>query len=127
MKTPLTLAALISAILTTSACQAGVLYTTTDLGTGYQFESNAVGQVYGVANSTGSVVYAFDKSPVAAIDLGPTYFGAGQFQVLTLKIGTHQVGDRVGIQMSLERAILFDPVSQDRIDVPPSAFQPRSR
>ena len=41
--------------------------------------------------------------------------------------GTHQIGDRLGIQMSLERAILFDPVSQERIDVPASAFQPRSR
>ncbi|MCK9686905.1 ABC transporter ATP-binding protein [Scleromatobacter humisilvae] len=39
----------------------------------------------------------------------------------------HRIGDRVGVQMDLDRAIVFDPVSQERIELPASAFQPRSR
>ena len=39
--------------------------------------------------------------------------------------GVHQVGDRVGVQMNLERATLFDPVSQQRIDLHASAFRQR--
>ena len=41
--------------------------------------------------------------------------------------GVHQLGDRVGVQMDLGRAILFDPVSQERIELPAGAFVPRSR
>ena len=41
--------------------------------------------------------------------------------------GVHQLGDRVGVQMDLGRAILFDPVSQERIEVAADAFQPRMR
>ena len=41
--------------------------------------------------------------------------------------GVHQLGDRVGVQMDLGRAILFDPVSQERIELPAGAFAPRSR
>jgi multiple sugar transport system ATP-binding protein len=41
--------------------------------------------------------------------------------------GVHQIGDRVGVQMDLGRAILFDPVSQERIDRGAGAFQPRPR
>ena len=41
--------------------------------------------------------------------------------------GTHQPGDRVGVRMAQERAILFDPVSQERIEVPAGAFQARGR
>ena len=39
--------------------------------------------------------------------------------------GVHQIGERVGVQMDLSRAILFDPVSQERIDRQADAFQPR--
>ena len=42
-------------------------------------------------------------------------------------MGQHQIGDRVGVQMDLGRAILFDPVSQERIEVAAGAFQPRTR
>ena len=41
--------------------------------------------------------------------------------------GLRQIGDRVGVQMDLGRAILFDPVSQERIDHGAQAFQPRPR
>jgi multiple sugar transport system ATP-binding protein len=41
--------------------------------------------------------------------------------------GLQQIGDRVGVQMDLGRAILFDPVSQERIDRGAEAFQPRPR
>jgi len=33
----------------------------------------------------------------------------------------------VGVQMDLGRASLFDPVSQERVDLPAGAFQPRAR
>ena len=41
--------------------------------------------------------------------------------------GVHQIGDRVGVQMDLDRAIVFDPVSQERIELQARAFQPRPR
>jgi len=41
--------------------------------------------------------------------------------------GVHQIGDRVSIRMDLERAMVFDPVSQERIDLPAGAFTPRPR
>jgi multiple sugar transport system ATP-binding protein len=41
--------------------------------------------------------------------------------------GVHQIGDRLGVQMDLDRAIVFDPVSQERIELPARAFQPRPR
>jgi len=41
--------------------------------------------------------------------------------------GVHRIGDRVGVQMDLDRAIVFDPVSQERIELQPRAFQPRPR
>ena len=39
----------------------------------------------------------------------------------------HRIGDKVGVQMDLDRAIVFDPVSQERIELPAAAFQRRSR
>jgi multiple sugar transport system ATP-binding protein len=39
--------------------------------------------------------------------------------------GVHQIGDRVGVQMDLDRATLFDPVSQQRIDLHAGAFRRR--
>ena len=41
--------------------------------------------------------------------------------------GTHQIGDRVGVQMDLDRASVFDPVSQERIDLHAGAFRHRTR
>jgi multiple sugar transport system ATP-binding protein len=41
--------------------------------------------------------------------------------------GAHQPGDRVGVQMALDRASVFDPVSHERIEVPAGAFRPRPR
>ena len=85
-------AAILLSLFSVSRAEAGAIYSTTDLGTSDQLEANANGQVYGVANSTGSVVYAFDKAPVTAIDVGPINIGNAQYQYLTLEIGTHQVG-----------------------------------
>ena len=39
----------------------------------------------------------------------------------------HRLGDRVGVQMALDRASLFDPVSQERIDRDATGFRPRGR
>ena len=39
----------------------------------------------------------------------------------------HRLGDRVGVQMNLDRASLFDPVSQERIDRPAGGFRARGR
>ena len=41
--------------------------------------------------------------------------------------GEHQIGGRVGVQMDLDRASVFDPVSQERIDLHAGAFRHRSR
>jgi len=41
--------------------------------------------------------------------------------------GMHQIGDRVGVQMALDRASVFNPVSQERIELPAGAFRLRSR
>jgi len=53
---------------------------------------------------------------------------AGQrLAALAPAAGVHQIGDHVGVQMALDRASVFNPVSQERIDRPASAFRPRSR
>ena len=39
----------------------------------------------------------------------------------------HRVGDRVDVQMNLDRASLFDPVSQERIARAATEFRPRGR
>ncbi len=39
----------------------------------------------------------------------------------------HRLGGRVGVQMALDRASLFDPVSQERIDRDATGFRPRGR
>ena len=36
--------------------------------------------------------------------------------------GVHQIGDQVGVQMDLDRASVFNPVSQERIELHASAF-----
>jgi multiple sugar transport system ATP-binding protein len=41
--------------------------------------------------------------------------------------GEHQIGDRVGVQMDLDRASVFDPVSHERIDLHAGAFRHRAR
>ena len=41
--------------------------------------------------------------------------------------GQHQIGDRLGVQMDLDRASVFDPVSQERIDLHAGAFRHRGR
>jgi len=41
--------------------------------------------------------------------------------------GQHRIGDRLGVQMDLDRASVFDPVSQERIDLHAGAFRHRAR
>src|ERR1700733_6501040 len=76
-----------------SASTFAPLYSVTDLGQGYTLESNASGQDYGVANSNGSIVYAFDKSPVTTID---ERINGGDhsesFTVFTMENGQFRVG-----------------------------------
>ena len=38
--------------------------------------------------------------------------------------GTHAIGDVVGVQMDLERASVFDPATEARLDLHAAAFQP---
>jgi hypothetical protein len=39
--------------------------------------------------------------------------------------GVHAIGDRLGVQMDLDRACVFDPVSQERIAAHAAAFYHR--
>jgi multiple sugar transport system ATP-binding protein len=39
--------------------------------------------------------------------------------------GQHQIGDQVGVRMDLDRASVFDPVSQERVELHASAFHHR--
>jgi len=39
----------------------------------------------------------------------------------------HRIGDRVGVRMAVDRASVFDPVSQERIEVAAGAFRRRPR
>ena len=41
--------------------------------------------------------------------------------------GEHRIGERVGVQMDLDRASVFNPVSQERIDLHAGAFRHRAR
>jgi len=41
--------------------------------------------------------------------------------------GEHQIGHRVGVQMDLDRASVFNPVSQERIDLHAGSFRHRAR
>ena len=73
--------------------EAGAIYRATDLGAGYSLRSNAGGRVDGVANSDGSVVYAFSKSPVIPIDIRTSSGGhAYSYTQMTLQNGSHQAG-----------------------------------
>jgi PEP-CTERM motif len=98
VKTPAPAIALLLATIgltpSASASAFAPLYSVTDLGHGYTLESNPSGQDYAVANSNGSVVYAFDKSPVTSINLRTNFPNGTEeaYQVLTMQNGTHQVG-----------------------------------
>jgi hypothetical protein len=97
MKYALIGAAMILGLLAASRAEAGILYSTTDLGQGYTLESNATQQIldvskplYGVANANGSVVYAFDKSSATYLDGPPVFLSEGNsYQVLTMQSGSH--------------------------------------
>jgi multiple sugar transport system ATP-binding protein len=79
---------------------------------------------------------AGDAAPVAEVTLVEAM---GAHEVVWLEMqghrlaaiapaaGVHQIGDRVGVQMDLDRAIVFDPVSQERIELQARAFQPCPR
>jgi hypothetical protein len=86
-------AALILALTASARAEGSTLYSTTDLGPGYQLQADAGGRVHGVANSDGSVVYAFDKSPVTPIseriDGGSHAYSFTQY---TMENGPFKVG-----------------------------------
>jgi hypothetical protein len=91
MKIPLISATILLGLMATPrAASASILYSTTDLGTGYQLQTNGSGQVYGVNGSLG-VDYAFDKSPVTSINLRTDNLD-GSIQFLTMQNGNHQAG-----------------------------------
>ena len=85
---------MILGLLAATEVEAGILYSTTDLGHGYQLQSGAGGQDYGVTGSNG-VTYAFDKSPVTSLNV-QTQFPNGTEQHLTMQIGSYQVGYNLG-------------------------------
>ena len=90
MRTQIIVATAILSLVAATRAVAAPIYTTTDLGAGYQLQAGAGGQVYGVTGA-GGAVYAFDKSPVTSIDV-QTVLPDGTFHFLTLQNGTHQVG-----------------------------------
>jgi hypothetical protein len=82
-----------------SASAIAPLYTTTDLGTGYNLLPGAGGSVDGVTGVYSGiaphVAYAFDKSPVTPIDIRiPGGSHADSFTQYTLANGPFQVGYR---------------------------------
>ncbi len=68
--------------------EAAPLYTTTDLGAGYQLRVDGGGQVHGVAGANGAV-YAFDKASVTSINLS-SYLPDGSIHYVTLQEGSRQ-------------------------------------
>ncbi len=94
MRTRIFFTAVALSLLSAVSTQAAPIYTTTDLGAGYQLQAGAGGQVYAVAGANGAG-YAFDKSPVTSIDV-QSYLDDGSPQFLTLQNGTHQVGYNYG-------------------------------
>ena len=99
MKCARIVAATFMGILAATRAEAAALYSTTDLGASYTLETttggyavNPYSPLYGVANSDGSVVYAFDKSPVTPINLRTDYQIHDAYMLLTLQNGPHQVG-----------------------------------
>ena len=100
MKAPVPVIALLLVTIgltsSVSASAFAPLYSVTDLGQGYTLETegqqifDVSKQVYGVANSSGSVVYAFDKSPVTYLDGPPIWSNKdNSFQLLTMQNGSH--------------------------------------
>jgi PEP-CTERM motif len=89
MRIALIRAATILGLLTASRAEAGILYSTTDIGTSYQFLTGSGGQEYGVTGST-EITYVFDKSPVTKIDI-ESQEGAN-FYRLYLQSGSYKVG-----------------------------------
>jgi len=73
--------------------EAAPLYTTTDLGAGYQLQADGGGQVHGVAGANGAV-YAFDKSPVSSINerTDTPSQHADSYHVYTMQSGLYKVG-----------------------------------
>ena len=110
MKYARIVAATFMGIMAAARAEADVLYSTTDLGRGYTLETTTGGpaytpastydgtvydltaRLYGVANSDGSVVYAFDKSPVTPINVRSSINSDDSYALLTLQNSTHQVG-----------------------------------
>ncbi len=102
-------ATMLLGLLAISRAEAAPIYTTTDLGPGYQLQADAGGQAYDLANADGSAVYAFDKSPVNSINV-QTVHADGTFQLLTMQDGTHQVGYNTGLS-SQAGTIIFPTFS----------------
>ncbi len=73
--------------------EAAPLYTTTDLGAGYQLRADGGGQVHGVAGANGAV-YAFDKSPVSSINerTDTPSQHADSYHVYTMQSGLYKAG-----------------------------------
>ncbi len=72
-----------------------ILYNTTDLGSGFNLQTNPDGSTYGVTNAAGTATYAFDKSPVTSINIpsqGDPYTVPYWKQTLTMQSGSFQVG-----------------------------------
>lgn len=75
---------------------ASVLYNVTDLGPGYALQADASDTTHAVSSADGSVAYAFDKSPVWAVENPEYRYSAdahlGSYSVDTLTNGQTTVG-----------------------------------
>ena len=74
-----------------SASAIATLYNTTDLGAGYQLQTDSSGYTSAVTGADGSV-YAFGKSPVTSINLRTDFYIHDAYQLLTMQNGSHQTG-----------------------------------
>jgi hypothetical protein len=102
------------ALIASRRAEADVLYSTTDLGTSYQLQTDSNGHVSSVTNSNGSASYAFDKAPVDQINetvLGGSH--AGDYTVYTMSNAAGKVGYIFADHGSLPFPILsptFEPL-----------------
>ncbi|QEH36994.1 hypothetical protein OJF2_55790 [Aquisphaera giovannonii] len=64
----------------------------TDLGTGYRLQADSAGLVHGVISGDGGQTYAFEKSPVTALDEHVSFSPHAGETIWTMQNGAHRAG-----------------------------------
>lgn len=107
----LSLALALLTLLCGFRAQAGVIYSTTDLGTGYQLQSDG-NRYVSVANGANNVQYLFDKSPNQLLqEYIPGGSHEGDFTMYTISNDSGEVGYKQWSHGSIEGTILFPTFS----------------